>query len=152
MTSVNHIFISVKALTSKLNPRAPDKRLYTNLAWPYTMVTMVTHTSKHNIWWSCLSEVSHSDGTIPIRHNNPIKVMNTHDIPVTFTNLVLTNKHNVWWSYLSEVIPTSQVVRVDKWIITFTPPVLSLAYEKKTMFMRISSCCSESTIPLNFKT
>ena len=86
MASVNHISISPKLLTSKLNPRAPDKRLYTNLAWPYTMVTMVT--------------------------------VNT-----------MCNGH----TYLSEVIPTSQVVRVDEWIITFTPSVLSLAYAIKTL-------------------
>ena len=36
-------------------------------------------------------------------------------------------------TYLSEVIPTSKVVRVDKWIIIFTSPVLSLAYDKKIM-------------------
>ena len=36
-------------------------------------------------------------------------------------------------TYLSEVIPTSKVVRVDKWIIIFTSPVLSLACDKKIM-------------------
>ena len=79
-------FHSVKALTSKLNPRALDEKLYTNLAGPYTMVTMVTVNTMY-------------DGH----------------------------------TYLSEVIPTSQVVRVDEWVITFTSPVLSLACDKKIM-------------------
>ena len=80
------IFPFLLFLTSKLNPSAPDERLYTNLAWPYTMVTMVTVNTMY-------------DGH----------------------------------TYLNEVTPTSKVVRVDEWVLAFTPPVLSLACDKKIM-------------------
>ena len=36
-------------------------------------------------------------------------------------------------TYLNEVTPTSKVVRVDEWVLAFTPPVLSLACDKKIM-------------------